>query len=262
MFTSVLRASALTGFALAISISLPAQATWSVVVLDKATRTIGIAGASCSHIVYGIGEMVPGKGAVIAQAASNRAARDKALAMVKLGVSETDIIKKITDPAFDADFAEQQYAVLTFDEFDTPLTFSGKHIPAYAGTLTAPGISVQGNTLTGPAVLKAAFDAATGTGAMPARLMAALADAAKVGGDVRCGDQKATSAFITVMNADDVIPARFLNLVIYGLDKGSVNAVDKLGEIYRRWAAGPAQAHTRVVCHQKVEGEPDSYFCE
>lgn len=239
-----------------------AFATWSIIILEEETGTIGIAGASCSYMVYGIGEMVPGEGAVIAQAASNMMAKEKAIGMIRQGFSHGEIIAAITDPEFDHSFRHQQYAVVTFTEFDDPLTFTGERTPDYHGALTTKGVSVQGNTLVSEEVLKSAFEAATADGEISGRLMQALLDGAMAGGDVRCGDQKATSAFITLVKADDVIPEQFLNLVVSGLDRGGDNAVEKLQEIFLEWKENQTGQNTRVVCRQKMPGKTESYECE
>jgi uncharacterized Ntn-hydrolase superfamily protein len=54
-----------------------ALATWSIIIVDPGTGEIGIAGASCTKNCYGIGEIIPGKGAIIVQAMSNSRARRK-----------------------------------------------------------------------------------------------------------------------------------------------------------------------------------------
>ncbi|MEO8402983.1 MAG: hypothetical protein ABI480_00250 [Chitinophagaceae bacterium] len=41
---------------------------WSIIVVDPKTKQIGIAGASCTQGVYGIGAIYPGEGAVVVQA--------------------------------------------------------------------------------------------------------------------------------------------------------------------------------------------------
>src|SRR5690349_8420488 len=92
-----------------------AHATWSVIVLDKDTRTIGLAGASCSDYVAGISGFAVGKGAVMAQAASNFQAKTKAEDMMRAGATPDEILATITDPKFDPDYSRQQYAIVTFD---------------------------------------------------------------------------------------------------------------------------------------------------
>jgi len=75
--------------------------------------------------------------------------------------------------------------------------------------------------------------------------------------------QHATSALVTIVRADDdVIPGRYLSLVVYGLDRGGPDAVDRLRNLFEDWQAAPAAPHTRVVCAQKIEGDPASYGCE
>lgn len=240
-----------------------AFATWSIMILDEETKEIGIAGASCSYLVYGIGGFVPAEGAVIAQAMSNMEAKEKALGMIRRGFSQKEIMAAITDPEFDRSFPNQQYAILTFTEFDEPQTFSGENISKVNGALTAPGVSVQGNTLASEEVLKAAFNAATTGENLPAQLMLALSEGAKEGGDVRCGEQKATSAFITIVKPGDADSDKYLNLVVYGLDRGSDNAVDKLSEIYLNWKNNfNHNENARIVCWQKMPGKPESYACE
>lgn len=49
-----------------------AWATWSIVAVDPETQQVGVAGATCAPMVWMIGEVVPGHGAVAAQYASNR----------------------------------------------------------------------------------------------------------------------------------------------------------------------------------------------
>jgi hypothetical protein len=67
---------------LLVLLTIQAKATWSVIVIDPNTKEIGIAGASCTYSVYGIGGIVPGKGAVVVQAMSNKLARNKGLQMM------------------------------------------------------------------------------------------------------------------------------------------------------------------------------------
>lgn len=71
-------------FCLLTLLSTTASATWSIIIIDPKTKEIGIAGASCTASVYGIGGIVPGKGAVVVQAMSNKQARNKGLKMVWL----------------------------------------------------------------------------------------------------------------------------------------------------------------------------------
>lgn len=75
--------------------------TWSIIIVDPVTRQIGIAAASCSPSVYGIGGIVPGKGAIVAQAMSNMKAKNKGMQLLAAGDSPVKILMTIIDPVFD-----------------------------------------------------------------------------------------------------------------------------------------------------------------
>jgi uncharacterized Ntn-hydrolase superfamily protein len=98
-------------------------------------------------------------------------------------------------------------------------------------------ISVQGNTLTNPDEIQAIFDAAVKAqqAGLPIQdiLMIALEAGAKAGGDKRCGERKASSAFLTVSKSYDV-EKHWLNLVIYGTDD-KIHAVDALRQKFDNW---------------------------
>ncbi len=82
-------------------ITVNSFATWSIIIVDPVSGEIGIAAASCSYSVYGIGGIVPGKGAIVAQAMSNMKAKTKGVEMIKSGSSPEEILYVIIDPAFD-----------------------------------------------------------------------------------------------------------------------------------------------------------------
>jgi uncharacterized Ntn-hydrolase superfamily protein len=214
-------------------------ATWSIIILDPVTKEIGIAGASCSYSVYGIGGIIPGKGAIVAQAMSNMKAKQKGMEMIRSGNAPEEILYTIIDPSFDPISSLQQYGIVSFNYFDKPVSFTGGSTPASSGSYTAAGISVQGNTLANDHVLKAVFDtviAARKNGlSLRETLMLTLKAGSDAGGDVRCGTQKASSAFITVMKADDDVRKPYLNLFISGISQGGNNAVKVLAGMYSKW---------------------------
>jgi uncharacterized Ntn-hydrolase superfamily protein len=215
---------------------VPSYATWSIIVVDAKTKEIGIAGASCTYSVYGIGAIAPGKGAIVVQAMSNNEARAKGLEMILADASPEQIVKAIKDPGFDPE--EQQYAVICVKYLDKPLTYTGNSTTLNKGALTARGISVQGNTLTDSAELQAVLNAAiiAQKDSLPIEdvLMLALEAGAKLGGDKRCGDIKALSAFLTVVKPTGDIESPYLNLVVYGTDD-TVNAVETLRQKFNSW---------------------------
>jgi len=200
---------------LLLFLSIPSSATWSINVADPKTKKIGIAGASCTQNVHGIGFIMPGKGAVVVQAMSNGYAKLIGFQMIMKDIPAETIIKKLREPEFDPE--HQQYAVLCLYDNNQPQTYSGKENHAYAGTLMAPGISVQGNTLTSEEVIKAVFDAAIkaqkDSKSVEEILMLALEAGANAGGDKRCGERRASSAFLTV-SKPDYLEKHWLEIIV------------------------------------------------
>ncbi|HJU64496.1 MAG TPA: DUF1028 domain-containing protein, partial [Gemmatimonadaceae bacterium] len=157
MYASTRRIVAVCALSLALLPS-SAFATWSIIVLDPATRLIGVAAASCTFDVYGIAGFVPGKGAVISQSIGNPAARELALKLLNEGVALDSVMRIITAATFDAKVEEQQYAMATLagDRAQFTGRAMGTH---YAGQRSADGVLVQGNSLPGAAVLDRALEA-------------------------------------------------------------------------------------------------------
>jgi uncharacterized Ntn-hydrolase superfamily protein len=116
------------------SATQPEYGTWSIAAVDRETGQVGLAGASCTSNVQGIGTIVPGVGVVIVQGMSNRDAR-------ALGVER---------------FApqEQQYAVVVLDAERAPASFIGETTDGWHGSASADGVTVQGNCLVGEAVVE------------------------------------------------------------------------------------------------------------
>ena len=231
----ILKLTCLTLCLLIIFVS-HSYATWSIIVVDPKTNKIGIAGASCTNSVYGIGAIIPGKGAIVVQAMSNLFARVKGLEMIMTDAAPEEILKAIKDPGYDPE--NQQYAIICVNYLNSPATYTGTSTTPYKGALTANGISVQGNTLTSSgelqAILNTAIKAQQDSHSIEDVLMLALEAGAKLGGDKRCGDIKALSAFLTVAKPNDDRKHPYLNLVVYGTaDK--VNAVEALRQKFNNW---------------------------
>lgn len=220
------------------ALCLPSFATWSIIVVDPRTKEIGIASASCTQSVYGIGSIVPGKGAIVVQAMSNGVARIQGFRMIMDGAAPAAILEELRKPQYNPE--EQQYAILCLNDMAHPATYTGTKTTEHRGTLTGNGISVQGNTLTNADELQAIFDAALKAqkDSLPIQdiLMLALEAGAKAGGDKRCGERKASSAFLTVSKPGD-IQKHWLNLVVYRNDNHTP-AVDALRQKFDGWKAG------------------------
>ncbi len=220
---------------------LAANATWSVAKLDTDSKSIVVAGASCSFMVYGIAAAVPGKGVAIVQAASNAEARAHAAEKLAADRPLAEILAHISDIANVADVAGQQYALLSFSEIDKPLTFTGAEVAGWSGTKTGHAISVQANTMVGEDVVAAAFalmaeETTTETG-LVTQALRALRAGSNAGGDKRCGEATASSAFVSLYRADDNASMPYLNLVVYGIEAGAENAVAHLESLFADWRA-------------------------
>jgi len=211
-------------------------ATWSIIVIDPKTKQIGIAGASCTFSVYGIGGIIPGKGAIIVQAMSNKLAKYEGLQMIIAGASPEQILQSLKDPKFDPE--EQQYAIVCIDYISRPAVYTGKLTTSHKGALTASGVSVQGNTLSSDDELKAALNAVLkaqkNSLSLEEILMSALEAGSEFGGDKRCGIQKASSAFLTIAKPGDDANTPFLNLIVNGTEE-NVNAVKTLRKKLNAW---------------------------
>lgn len=237
---------------------IQSYATWSIIVIDPKTKEIGIAGASCTYSVYGIGAIAPGKGAIVVQAMSSNKARRQGLKMIFADAPPQQIIQAIRDPKFDPE--EQQYAVVCVNYLERPLTYTGTSTTPAKGTITGKGMSVQGNTLTNAeelqAVYKAALKAQKESLSIEDVLMIALEAGAKLGGDKRCGERKASSAFLTVAKANDNPEHPYLNLIIYGTDD-KANAVESLRQKFDAWKREKKiTAQPRVLQQRFVASAP------
>lgn len=225
-------------FGLLVALTLHAKATWSIIVIDPKTKEIGIAGASCTFSVYGIGSIVPGKGAVVVQAMSNSAARSIGLQMIIADASPQEIIAVMCKPEFDPE--QQQYGVVCLSNLDAPQTYIGSATTASRGAKTSKGITVQGNTLSNQEmldqILQIASKAQKASLSIQEVLMLALEAGATYGGDKRCGDRKASSAFLMVAKPTDDLQHPYLNLIVNQTDE-TTNAVKALRNKFNNWKA-------------------------
>jgi uncharacterized Ntn-hydrolase superfamily protein len=205
----------------------PERGTWSIVAVDFETGQIGIAGASCTHNVQGIGEVIPGVGVVVVQGMSSDDARDLGMKLLAEGRSPEDIVKAMRNPKFDPE--DQQYAVVSMTRDHLPATYTGHQTDTWKGAATAKGVSVQGNSLVSEDVVANTLKTFhQSKGDLAERLVRALAAGAEAGGDKRCGDQRARSAFVTVFLKDDPASTPWFHLVVYGTKKGGEPAVEHL----------------------------------
>lgn len=226
------------GLILTLSAAQPASATWSIIVLDPRTGRIGVAAASCTSDVHGIMALIPGSGALVAQAMGDPDAMREATRLLRSGMASDLVLQSVTQPTIDAEPQGRQYGIASFA--GGQVQYTGTSVRAVSGERSATGILVQGNTLASMAVLDQAFGAVQAALAADRPLeevvMEGLKAGAAAGGDSRCGDQRATSAFIAIAKPGDVPNWPYLTLRIVGVEPGTaMRAVDVLETRLALW---------------------------
>jgi len=219
-----------------------AQATYSIVGVDTATREVGGAGTSCLrgsdvYIIYG---SVPGVGVVHAQASFNQDGRDRAVEMLEAESTPPDIMAELTSSSFDRNVDVRQYAVA--DVTGSVVGFTGAGTGDYAGdaqgALLGFGYSVQGNILTSEAVINQATAGFEASGCdLAERLLHALEAGAEGGeGDSRCtGDGiPSDSAFVQVDRPGE---PRGSYLELHVPESGDENPLTELRVLFDEWRA-------------------------
>jgi uncharacterized Ntn-hydrolase superfamily protein len=170
--------------------------TFSIVAFDPTT---GEHGVGVQSRAFGAGAAVPyakpGVGAVATQASANRQYGPKAIALLEQGLSPAEVVKRITDE--DPGRDTRQVAVI--DARGRSAVYTGRrviernsdpkdlvHLGGFAGHVSGPNFSAQGNTLASDEVVKAMAEAyQKGSGTMAERLMDALDAGQAHGGDTR-----------------------------------------------------------------------------
>jgi uncharacterized Ntn-hydrolase superfamily protein len=170
--------------------------TFSIIAFDPVTNELGVGVQSRA---FGAGAAVPyakpGVGAVATQASANRQYGPKAIALLEQGLSPAEVVKRITDD--DPGRDTRQVAVI--DTKGRSAVYTGRrviernsdpkdlvHLGGYAGHISGPNFSAQGNTLASEEVVKAMAAAyQRGKGSLAERLMDALDAGQAKGGDTR-----------------------------------------------------------------------------
>ncbi len=178
----------------AYALSSSAQATWSVVVFDRATREIVVASATCvpGDLKTIVPAIVVGRGAAATQSIPGPNDLETMGLGFRRGWTGSQILARLQRGA------GSQYGIV--GETGAPVTFTGAQTLnaslGVAGEMGSVAYAIQGNRLTGDPVVLAAEAALRLTpGDLGQRVMAAMEVAHRYGGDGGCscrGGEEAT----------------------------------------------------------------------
>lgn len=189
------------GLLAAAGLASPAQATWSIILINTRTGEIAVGSATCLtgfDLQANTPVLIAGVGAATAQSFVDQGGFNRVFIRDRLlmGLSPADILSVL--PAFDPGHQSRQYGICDTREAGRAATFSGTGAGQWAGGVTGRGIAIghagadivyaiQGNVLTGAPVVSMAEAAVLNTpGDLAAKLMASMEAARAMGGDGRC----------------------------------------------------------------------------
>lgn len=177
--------------------------TFSIVVVDPVTGQVGSAGASCVNGSRILSDVIPGRGGIHTQAFYHPTNQNNARNRMLAGDTPAEIITWLVANDVGGNATIRQYGIVDFDGAGQPRSaaYTGLNTNDYKGHLTDPTYSIQGNILSGAAILADMETNYTSTGGTIAeRLMSALQGANVAGADSRClaNGTSSLSAFIRV----------------------------------------------------------------
>ncbi|MBE3599180.1 MAG: DUF1028 domain-containing protein [Limnochordaceae bacterium] len=159
-------------------------ATFSIVAADPGTGSLGVAVASK---FLAVGAVVPwakaGVGAIATQAWANTSYGPAGLELLAAGHDVASVARQLT--ASDDGREHRQFGIV--DAQGHAFAYTGAQCLEWAGDVTGPYFSCQGNILAGPQVVEAMAEAFQSSGGrdLAARLVAALSAGQRAGGDRR-----------------------------------------------------------------------------
>jgi hypothetical protein len=182
----------LVSLALVALLVRPADATWSIVLVDTKTGEVGVAACTCLEgldLLKLLPVMVVGHGGGAAQSAidTTGANRKKMYDQLLLGTPPADIIPILLDG--DLQKKARQYGIADLSPAAAGYTGGGalEYKLDVHGTVGTLAYAIQGNVLTGPPVVAMAEAAVINTpGSLADKLIAGMEAARSMGGDGRC----------------------------------------------------------------------------
>jgi len=234
----------------------PAAATFSIVAFDSVTQELGVAVQSRA---FSVGMAVPwaeaGVGAIATQAATNETFGPAGLGFLRAGKPAPEVMRALLDA--DSGFAHRQLGIV--DARGRSANFTGKLCSDWAGGVTGPGYSIQGNILAGEAVVKGMERAYLDTkGELAERLLAALVAGQAAGGDKRGME----SAAIVVVRPSDQYPeyrTRYVDLRV----EDHKDPINELIRVFRLLEGQRlAEAHIRYADAYEKAGRKELALME
>jgi uncharacterized Ntn-hydrolase superfamily protein len=198
-----------------IQSSLFGQDTFSIIAIDTSTGAVGSAGASCinSLSIPGgcvvISHIQPGRGGIHTQAQYLATNKQYGISLMQRGKLPREILDSLTTYDAGGDSTVRQYGAVVWDNGQLYAdAYTGSACFDYKNHIVGPNYSIQGNILSGQAILdsmEARFLRAEGD--LACRLMEALEGANVPGADARCLNRgiSSLSAFLRVARPTDTL---------------------------------------------------------
>jgi uncharacterized Ntn-hydrolase superfamily protein len=223
-------------------------------VVDSATGEVGSAGATCISLdTLGqlINRLVPGKGAINAQAASSTSNLVLGKDYLQKGYSSVQVIDSLRKYDKDGNPNSRQYLVARFNSQNNPNTagFTGSSAISYANHVVGKDYVVAGNILLGKHVLDSMVIGYNRfkTAPLSDRLMASLLSARIVGADKRCSVYNTSSLSAYVKVAGKTESSRPWNIDLQnGTGKLNHDPIDSLWNQYHQLNIRRIQAPVAV----------------
>ena len=175
--------------------------TWSILTHDPATGAFGLAVSTCNFAVgAGVPFLRAGIGVCASQSFSNRYLGPPTLDALARGLSPRLAIASVIA----GDEGRGLRQIHTLDRTGDSAAWTGEHCVDFCGSAAAPGVSVAGNMLAGPAVIDDTLATYINTDGRLAERMLAAMDAGQAAGGDRRGRQSAALFVITTEDYPDL----------------------------------------------------------
>ena len=228
------------------SLNSKAQDTFSIVAIDTSTGEVGSAGASCVDLIlffpnYAIdflGDLIPGQGAINTQASYSTVNQANARTRMLAGDSPQQIIDWLVANDANNTPNNRQYGIASFVN-GAPQTagYTGSGTLNYKNHITGPNYSIQGNILSGQAILDSMESRFLNEpGDLACKLMAALQGAKVPGADTRCANNgdgtSSLFAFLKVAQPQDEYGNPSLLLGVKTPGGAGIEPIDSLQSLF------------------------------